>query len=62
MGHALVETEQVGLVGIAIVDLHDDVVEHGLQLVGQLVERLGDEPLEPVARQRLHQPATPTLR
>ncbi len=60
--HAVVEAEQVGLVGITIGDLHDDVVEHRLQLVGELVEGIGDELLEAVPRQRLHRPATPTLR
>ena len=48
--HAVVQPEQVGLVGIAVGDLHDDVVEHAGQLVGQVVEGVGDEPLEAVPR------------
>jgi hypothetical protein len=50
---ALVQPEQFGLVRVAIVDLDDDVVEYRQQLVRQLVERIGDQLLEPVARDDL---------
>jgi hypothetical protein len=50
VGHAVVQAEQIGLVGITISHLDDDVVEHRLQLVGELVEGVGDELLEAVAR------------
>jgi len=37
---------------VAVLDAHDDVVEHGYELLGQVVERLGDETLEAVPRER----------
>ena len=44
----------VQFVGVPVVDLDDHVVEHGDQLVGQVVDGLGHEPLEPVAGHQLH--------
>ena len=38
---------------MAVGDVHDDVVEHARQLVGEVVECVGDELLESVARQRV---------
>jgi hypothetical protein len=44
VGDAVVEAEQVGLVGVAVLDLDHHVVEHRHELVGQVVDGLGDEP------------------
>ena len=57
---ALVEPEQVRLVGVAVLDQDDDVVQQLHQLGRHLVERVGDELLElrragaasPAGRQR----------
>ena len=52
--NAVVEPEQVGLVVVAVLDDHDDVVEDGGQLVREVVEGVGDEPLEAVAGDDVH--------
>src|SRR5215212_1964093 len=55
MRHAVVEPEQVRLVVIAVGNDHGDVVEHRRQLVGKVVEGVGDEPLEAVPRNDVHE-------
>jgi hypothetical protein len=51
----LVEPQQVGLLGIAVLHQDDDVVQQRHELGRDLVERVGDQFLEPLARERLHQ-------
>jgi len=53
VGNPLVETEEVGLVGVAVDHADDDVVEYRRQLGGKRGERLIDETLEPVAGERV---------
>jgi hypothetical protein len=51
----LVEAEQVGLLVVAVLDQDDDVVHEPHQLGRHLVERIGDQRLEDLDRERLHQ-------
>src|SRR3712207_5855867 len=52
---ALVEPEQVRLLVVPVLDQDDDVVQQPHQLLRHLVERLGDQFLEALDRQGLHQ-------
>ena len=54
VGDAFVQAEQVGLVRMTIDHLDDDVVEHVVQFVGQVVERFAHHPLEAILRDDLH--------
>src|SRR4051812_24338687 len=51
----LVEPEQLGFVGVAVLDEDDDVVQQLHQLGRHLVEGVGHELLELLTRERLHQ-------
>src|SRR4051794_675535 len=52
---ALVEPEHVRLVGVAVLDQDDDVVQQVHELRRHLVQRVGDQLLEPRGRERPHQ-------
>ena len=54
VGHTLVQAKQRGLIRMSVENLHDDVVQHMVEFIRQIVERVGNHPIELVLRHRLH--------